>query len=98
MTSSLRFLEISWKLAALALCGVFAPSVSSSQLDYNGRLSLKQFEELIKPVVDRMDAPIMKALEDAGVTKEQLGSVEIVGGATRYNTENEIVSFSRGKS
>ncbi|CAN0429939.1 unnamed protein product, partial [Ectocarpus sp. 12 AP-2014] len=30
-----------------------------------------------------MDAPILKALADAGVTKEQLGSVEIVGGATR---------------
>eukprot|EP00752_Nemacystus_decipiens_P011694 g10378.t1 len=52
-------------------------------LDYNGRLSLEQFEKLIKPVVDRMDAPILKALNDAGVTKEQLGSVEIVGGATR---------------
>ncbi|CAM9772641.1 unnamed protein product [Scytosiphon promiscuus] len=52
-------------------------------LDYNGRLSLQQFETLIKPVVERMDAPILKALKDAGVTKEQLGSVEIVGGATR---------------
>lgn len=54
-----------------------------SQLDYNGRLSLQQFETLIKPVVERMDAPILKALKDAGITKEQLGSVEIVGGATR---------------
>lgn len=53
-------------------------------MDYNGRLSLEQFEKLIKPVVDRMDAPILRALKDAGVTKEQLGSVEIVGGATRY--------------
>lgn len=53
------------------------------QLDYNGRLSLKEFEELITPIVNRMDAPIIKALSDAGVTKEQLGSVEIVGGATR---------------
>ncbi|CAB1106414.1 HSP70 [Ectocarpus sp. CCAP 1310/34] len=52
-------------------------------LDYNGRLSLEQFEALIKPIVDRMDAPILKALADAGVTKEQLGSVEIVGGSTR---------------
>lgn len=52
-------------------------------MDYNGRLSLEQFEKLIKPVVDRMDDPIMRALQDAGVTKEQLGSVEIVGGATR---------------
>lgn len=56
---------------------------ATKQLDYNGRLSLKQFEELITPIVKRMDAPIMKALADAGVTKEQLGSVEIVGGATR---------------
>lgn len=35
------------------------------------------------PLVERMDAPVMKALKEAGVTKEQLGSVEIVGGATR---------------
>lgn len=53
------------------------------QLDYNGRLSLTQFEKLVQPLVDRMDAPVLKALEEAGVTKEQLGSVEIVGGSTR---------------
>lgn len=59
------------------------PPIHPPQLDYNGRLSLEQFEKLIKPVVDRMDAPILRALKNAGVTKEQLGSVEIVGGATR---------------
>lgn len=57
------------------------------QTDYNGRLSLTQFEALIQPLVERMDAPVMKALADAGITKEQLGSVEIVGGATRQAEE-----------
>lgn len=54
-----------------------------AQLDYNGRLSLTQFEELVQPLVGRMDAPVLRALQEAGVTKEQLGSVEIVGGSTR---------------
>lgn len=60
--------------------------LSTPQLDYNGRLSLTQFEKLVQPLVDRMDAPVMKALQEAGVTKEQLGSVEIVGGSTRQVT------------
>ena len=53
------------------------------QVDYTGRLSLKKLEELIEPLVKRMDGPVLKALKEAGVTKEQLGSIEIVGGATR---------------
>ncbi|CAM9604172.1 unnamed protein product, partial [Laminaria digitata] len=52
-------------------------------LDYNGRLSLKQFQGLVEPLVKRMDVPVLKAMKEAGVTKEQLGSVEIVGGSTR---------------
>lgn len=52
-------------------------------LDYNGRLSLKQFQALVEPLVKRMDVPVLKALKEAGVTKEQLYSVEIVGGSTR---------------
>ncbi|CAM9320236.1 unnamed protein product [Ascophyllum nodosum] len=52
-------------------------------VDYTGRLSLKKLEELIEPLVKRMDGPVLKALKEAGVTKEQLGSIEIVGGATR---------------
>lgn len=65
--------------------------VWGEQIDYNGRLSLTQFEALVQPLVERMDAPVMRALEEAGVTKEQLGSVEIVGGATRQ--ANVAVSF-----
>lgn len=37
-----------------------------------------------------MDAPVLKALQEAGVTKEQLGSVEIVGGSTRQAPDDDL--------
>lgn len=51
--------------------------------DYNGKLSLETFEGLIAPLVARMSAPIEQALSEAGVTRQELEAVEIVGGSTR---------------
>ncbi|KAG5189610.1 heat shock protein 70 [Tribonema minus] len=51
--------------------------------DYNGRLTLEAFEKLIAPLVARLDAPVLQALKEAGVTVDQLDAIEIVGGATR---------------
>eukprot|EP00887_Chlorella_sp_A99_P002220 scaffold21.g2220.t1 len=41
------------------------------------------FEELSKPILDRLVAPIRKAVEDAGLTPEAVASVEVVGGTSR---------------
>ena len=51
--------------------------------DYAGRLTLEDFEAMAQPLVERIDAPIEQALREAGLTAEQLHSVEMVGGATR---------------
>jgi heat shock protein 4 len=51
--------------------------------DYNGKITLEKFEELVAPLLARLEAPITRALEAAGIKKTELKAVEIVGGGTR---------------
>ncbi|GLE08797.1 hypothetical protein PINS_up020212 [Pythium insidiosum] len=55
----------------------------ADEKDYSGQITLERFEELVAPLLDRLEDPIQRALKDAGIDKSQLASVEIVGGATR---------------
>jgi heat shock protein 4 len=54
-----------------------------NDVDASSFLSRDQMEELVADVLDRIPAPIHRALADSGLTIEQLDSVELVGGATR---------------
>ncbi|KAG1690943.1 hypothetical protein DVH05_027402 [Phytophthora capsici] len=54
--------------------------------DYNSQVTLEEFEELIAPLLQRLDGPIERALADAGIEKSQLANVEIVGGGTRVTS------------
>ena len=56
------------------------------EYDYIGKVTLEKFEELIEPLLARLEEPIVKALADAGIEKSQLTSVEIIGGGTRVSS------------
>ncbi|KAJ0412700.1 hypothetical protein ATCC90586_002330 [Pythium insidiosum] len=58
----------------------------ADEKDYSGQITLERFEELVAPLLDRLEDPIQRALKDAGIDKSQLASVEIVGGATRVSS------------
>jgi heat shock protein 4 len=60
--------------------------------DYNSQITLELFEELIEPLLQRLDGPIERALKDAGIEKSQLASVEIVGGGTRVSSVKRRLS------
>ncbi|MHA1230795.1 MAG: molecular chaperone DnaK, partial [Candidatus Helarchaeota archaeon] len=47
------------------------------------KLTRAKLEELIEPVLKRLEAPIMRALKDAGVSKDQIDKIILVGGPTR---------------
>lgn len=52
--------------------------------DVTGQIERSEFEELAKAsILSRVLAPLTKALEAAGKTKEDVHSLEIIGGATR---------------
>ena len=60
--------------------------------DFSISLKVDKFEELVAPLLARLTPPIAAALEEAGVTKEQLSAVEIVGGGTRVNSVKKTIS------
>ena len=47
------------------------------------KFSRSEFEELVMPVFDRLDEPFYKALDDAGLTVEDIDKIIFVGGSTR---------------
>ncbi|KAG8837972.1 adenyl-nucleotide exchange factor sse1 [Serendipita sp. 400] len=54
-----------------------------NDVDASSRLSREALEGLIAPVLERVTAPIQKALEDAQLTPAQIDSIELVGGTSR---------------
>ena len=69
---------------------------------YRREITREQFEQIIRPVIDRTVQPCKQALKDANVTPEQIGEVVLVGGSTRIpfvrRLTDEIFHLSpRGK-
>ncbi len=58
---------------------------------YARELTRAQFDELIRPTVDRTLAPVRQALKDAQLTPEQIDEVVMVGGSTRIPLVQRLV-------
>ncbi|KAG6855608.1 hypothetical protein H0H87_000283 [Tephrocybe sp. NHM501043] len=68
-------------------------------VDAASHLSRDQLEELISDVLDRIPAPLQQALEDSGLTVDEIDAIELVGGSTRIPAvRNRIASVFPGKS
>ncbi|KAF8069980.1 heat shock protein 70 family [Lyophyllum atratum] len=52
-------------------------------VDASSFITREQFEELISGVLERIPAPLERALQESGLTVEQLDAIELVGGSTR---------------
>jgi len=55
-------------------------------LDFGLTLKAKEYEEMIQPLLNRLSAPIERALAEAKITAKDLKSVEIVGGSSRIGS------------
>jgi len=64
--------------------------------DFSITLKLDKFEELVAPLLARLTPPIAAALEEAGLSREQLSTTEIVGGGTRVNSVKKTISAFLG--
>eukprot|EP00955_Chlamydomonas_euryale_P026887 283337-Chlamydomonas_euryale.AAC.7 len=62
----------------LALC-----RPGAQDTDVRGSLSREQLEQLCAPVFDRLKKPMVQALADAGLTAEDIATVEVIGASTR---------------
>jgi heat shock protein 4 len=55
----------------------------ADDLDFSATLQATDYETLCQPLLDRLQAPIIRALEEANLTAKDLTSVELVGGSSR---------------
>jgi molecular chaperone DnaK len=58
---------------------------------YQRQITREQFDELLKPIIDRTVGPSKQALKDAGLKPEQIEEVVLVGGSTRIPKVRELV-------
>ena len=60
-------------------------------------LTRAKFDELTEDLVEKTIGPVRKAMEDAGVTSNQINKVVLVGGSTRIPAVQEAVKRITGK-
>src|SRR3989338_6627493 len=60
-------------------------------------LTRAKFEELIAPIIKRLEGPTKNALRDAGLSTEKIHKVIFVGGSTRIPAVQELVKRLTGK-
>ncbi|KIP06106.1 hypothetical protein PHLGIDRAFT_128463 [Phlebiopsis gigantea 11061_1 CR5-6] len=54
-----------------------------NDIDASSRLTREEYEKLIEGVLERIPAPIQQALDESGLTLDQIDAIELVGGCTR---------------
>ncbi|TDL25944.1 heat shock protein 70 [Rickenella mellea] len=54
-----------------------------NDVDASSKLSRDQFEALVADVLDRITAPVQRAVAESGLTPDQIFAIELVGGSTR---------------
>lgn len=64
--------------------------------DFNTKLMIETFDELVEPLVSRVTEPIERAMEMSGLTMDKIKSVEIVGGATRVRAIKRRIGEALG--
>jgi molecular chaperone DnaK len=75
----------------------FITADQSGPKHMNIDLTRAKFEQIVDDLVKRTLEPCRKALKDAGVTKDQIDSVILVGGSTRIPKIQEVVKEFFGK-
>ncbi|KAK0539321.1 adenyl-nucleotide exchange factor sse1 [Tilletia horrida] len=83
-------------LSANAVAPLNVESIMND-VDAASQLKREELEQLIAPVLERVQAPLAAALEQSGLTKDQIHSVEMVGGSSRVPAFKERVSAFFGK-
>ncbi|GAA6009372.1 hypothetical protein JCM11491_004297 [Sporobolomyces phaffii] len=69
-------------LSANALAPLSVESIMND-VDASSTMKREEFEELISPVLEKVAAPLERALAASGLSKEDIESIELVGGSTR---------------
>ena len=75
----------------------FITANQSGPLHLNMDLTRAKFEELISDLVKKTEGPVLDAMKDAGLTKDHIDKVLLVGGSTRVPAVQECIKRLVGK-
>ena len=75
----------------------FIAQVQGNPVNFEMDVTRAKFESLISDLVDSTTEPVRKALKDAGISKNDLDKVILVGGSTRIPMVQELVKRETGK-
>lgn len=75
----------------------FISAGADGPLHFEATLTRAKFDEMTKSLVDRTMDPVRNALRDAGLTKNDIHQVLLVGGSTRIPAVQEAVKSVLGK-
>ena len=75
----------------------FISAGANGQLHFEATLTRAKFDEMTKSLVERTIIPVRNALRDAGLTKNDIHQVLLVGGSTRIPAVQEAVKNELGK-
>lgn len=68
-----------------------------NDVDVSSSLTRDELEEFVQPLLERINVPIEVALKDAGLTTDDIDSIEIIGGCTRVPSLKNKLSEIFGK-
>ncbi|MCJ1431587.1 adenyl-nucleotide exchange factor sse1 [Xylographa pallens] len=69
-----------------------------NDVDVSAMMKREELEELIKPLLDRVTAPLEQALAEAKLKVEDIDAIEMVGGCTRVPSLKDRISKYFGKT
>src|SRR5882762_9802933 len=75
----------------------FITATADGPLHLDEQLSRSKFQEMTADLLERCRTPFEQAIKDAGLTKEQIEHVVLVGGSTRMPAVQELVQSFTGK-
>ena len=87
-------------LSSMAQTQILLPYLSigpSGPLNFEKTLTRASFDDMTRSLVDRTVGPVRQALKDAGLTKNDIHQVLLVGGSTRIPAVQEAVKRELGK-
>jgi molecular chaperone DnaK len=74
----------------------FLTATDAGPLHFESTLSRAKFNELTKPLIDRLKAPFKSAIRDAGGDPSKIDHVILVGGSTRIPAVQDLVKEMTG--
>jgi molecular chaperone DnaK len=75
----------------------FITATSEGPLHLDESLSRSKFQELTADLLERCRSPFEQAIKDAGLTKDDIDHVIMVGGSTRMPAVHELINELTGK-